>query len=172
MALALSRRSALRLGGSALLLALVPVPLDLGRRSRRLPLTPVLDGVEVAVPPDFLAGLAPGGCSQWAAFRAFDRPVLILFPALDMKTVESLVEALFGATDRITTELLTSLVLADAREVMQGDRPFGIATLDHDLVAHAGLSDVVELVQFPGHGLLRTPSADGIRPNHTPIARR
>lgn len=159
MTLALSRRSALRLGGAALLSALVPVPLDLGRRPRRLPLYPRDDGVELTIPPDVLNALAPQGCGQWAVFRHFSEPALILFPAQDMETVESLVEALFGATDRITAGLLTSLVLADAREVMRGDRPFGIATLDDNLVAHADLSEVVELTQFPSHGLLRAPSA-------------
>ncbi len=171
----INRRTALKWGGAALLSALLlpnrarsddgtgQAAMDGAVRSYRLPLTPVPDGVEMAVPPDFMTALAPDGCAQWAAFRAFDRPALILFPAQDMETVESLVEALFGATDSITGELLSSLVLADAREVMRGDRPFGIATLDHDLVAHAGLSDVVELVQFPGHGLLLAPNADGIR---------
>ena len=159
MTLALSRRSVLRLGGAALLSALVPIPLDLERRPRRLPLHPGADGAELTIPPDVLNALAPHGCGQWAVFRHFTAPTLVLFPALDMKTVESLVEALFGLTDRITAGLLASLVLADAREVMHGNRPFGIATLDHDLVAHADLSDVVELIQFPGHGLLRAPSA-------------
>ncbi|EME68009.1 hypothetical protein H261_20552 [Paramagnetospirillum caucaseum] len=139
-------------------------------RSYRLPLIPVPDGVTVTVPPDFLAALAPEGRAQWAAFRAFDQPVLVLFPALDIGTVESLVENLFDVTDTVTGELLTALVLADAREVMREDAPFGTATLDDDLVAHAGLSDVVELVQFPGHGLLMAPDADGVRPDRREIA--
>ena len=115
---------------------------------------------------EILAALAPDGCAQWAAFRSFDRPALVLFPALDIETVESLVES----PDSITGEELVSLVLADAREVMRGDRPFGVATLDHDLIAHADLSDVVDLVQFPGYGLLLAPSADGIRLYHPDIA--
>lgn len=178
----ITRRTALRWGGAALLSALLPPSGAMGGnaagqpvtdgavRSYRLPLIPVPDGVEMTVPPDFLAALAPEGRAQWAAFRAFDQPVLVLFPALDIGTVESLVGSLFGLTDKVAGELLTALVLADAREVMREDAPFGVATLDDDLVAHAGLSDVVELVQFPGHGLLMAPDADEVRPDRREIA--
>ena len=173
----IKRRTALKWGGAALLSALLSPQMAMGGgsteqtmigavRSYRLPMTLVPDGGEVAVPQDFLTALAPDGCAQWAAFRSFDRPALVLFPALDIETVESLVES----PDSITGEELVSLVLADAREVMRGDRPFGVATLDHDLIAHADLSDVVDLVQFPGYGLLLAPSADGIRLYHPDIA--
>lgn len=151
MTLALSRRSALRLGGAALLAALVPVPLDLGGYPRRLPLRPGADGAELTIPPDVLDTLAPHGRGQWAVFCHFTAPVLVLFPAIDMAGVHRLVDGLF-APDGDIHDLLVALMLAEAREVEAG-----AVVLAPDLMAHAGLSDRVELVPFPDHLLLRAP---------------
>lgn len=147
MSLVLSRRSALRLGGAALLSACLPM----ARPHHRLPLRPGPNGAELTVPLDMLEALAPGGCEQWAVCRHFHVPALVLFPAIDMAGIHRLVDGLFVPDPEIH-ELLIALLLAEAREVEAGT-----IVLAPDLMAHAGLSDRVELVPFPDHLLLRAP---------------
>lgn len=147
MSLVLSRRSALRLGGAALLSAWLPM----ARPPNWLPLRPGPDGAGLTLPPNMLEALAPGGCDQWAVCRHFHVPALVLFPAIDMAGIHRLVDGLFSPDPEIH-ELLVTLLLAEAREMEAGS-----VVLAPDLMAHAGLSDRVELVPFPDHLLLRTP---------------
>jgi DNA-binding transcriptional regulator/RsmH inhibitor MraZ len=104
------------------------------------------------ISPDRLSALAPGGCDQWAVCRHFHAPALVLFPAIDMEGIHRLVDRLFVPPPE-THDLLVALLLAEAREV----EVTGAVVLAPDLLAHAGLSDRVDLIPYADHLLLRAP---------------
>ena len=119
-------------------------------------------GYLAEMPQAFLHAFASADRGSLVAFRAFDGPALVIFPAVDENAIESLIGDLYGSTDELKDELengvLVTLTYADARFIMDRELPANTAVLAEDLVRHAELSTQGLLLQFPGHGLLVAPA--------------